>query len=241
MPTLARWSGEPSWKCTWPGTHSPWFYSRLGKRLCVLQHPHQSQTLVLKKRTPPIGLPSLWGTPVQAESLLMTHPWEMLSQWLSRSISANPWHWSGYLQGACKPLTLIGVPTGCLQTPDTDRGTCRVPANPWHWLGYLQGACKSLMLIRVPTGCLQTPDADRSTYRVPANHWHWSGYYRRTYPSLRYSKTSRCTGSHTVRFLLNQWHLIGRVDSHLQPMIKERWFASALMNISHFGLGPVTC
>jgi len=32
---------------------------------------------------------------------------------------ANLWHWSGYLQSTCKPLTLVRIPSENLQIPDT--------------------------------------------------------------------------------------------------------------------------
>jgi len=44
------------------------------------------------KKAPPIELPSLWGTWLQAKSLV---PWEMLSQRLSRPICAYLWHCPG--------------------------------------------------------------------------------------------------------------------------------------------------
>jgi len=36
-------------------------------------------------------------------------PRETLAQRLTGPISANPWHWWGYLQGTCAPLTLVRI------------------------------------------------------------------------------------------------------------------------------------
>jgi len=46
---------------------------------------------------PLLELLFLWGTRLQAESLLIMYPtWGTLSQGLLWPISAYPWHWSGY-------------------------------------------------------------------------------------------------------------------------------------------------
>ena len=63
-------------------------------------------------------------------------PWDTLNQRLTTPISAYPWHWSGYLQGTCIPLTLLRIPAVNLHTPDTARDTCRAPTYPRHSSGY---------------------------------------------------------------------------------------------------------
>jgi len=83
----------------------------------------------------------------------------------TRRIPENPCHWSGYPQDTCKPLPLVRIPAGYLQTPATGQDTRSIPANPCHWSGYPQDTCRPLPLVRIPAGYLQNPS-------------HWSGYER---------------------------------------------------------------
>ena len=92
--------------------------------------------------------------------------WETISQRLSSLISANPWHWSGYLQGTCIPLSFARIPTGYLHTPVTGQDTlARIST------GYLHTPVTG----QDPTGYLHTPVTGQDTYRVPAYPCHWQG------------------------------------------------------------------
>jgi len=117
-------------------------------------------------------------------------------------VPAYPWHWPGYLQDTCIPLTLLRIAAGYLHTPDTGQDTCRVPADLWHWSGYPQGTNIPLTLVRIPAGYLHTPDTGQGTcitltlVRIPARYLdtltlvrepagtciprHWSGYVQGT-------------------------------------------------------------
>jgi len=87
------------------------------------------------------------------------YPWHW-SGYLEGTL--NPWHWSGYLGGTWISLTLVRVPAGYLNTPDTGQGTCGVPEYPWHWSGYLRGTWIPLTPVRVPAGYLNTPDTGQT-------------------------------------------------------------------------------
>jgi len=103
----------------------------------------------------PIDWPSLWDTRVQVKSFLTVcsgkaESKDPVSQFLHTPdtdehtcmVPANPWHWWAYLHGTCKPLTLVSIPAGYLQTLTL----VSIPA------GYLQ----TLILVSIPAGCLQT-------------------------------------------------------------------------------------
>jgi len=70
---------------TGPWTWGTWFDSHFRRKLCHLQHFRQSPISALNKGGSPIELPSLWGTWVRAESLLLTYPgqcWDSVVQFL---------------------------------------------------------------------------------------------------------------------------------------------------------------
>ena len=56
------------------GTGDSWSDSQFGQKICFPQHCHRFQMAMVNEEGPVIELPSIWGTRVQVERLLMDHP-----------------------------------------------------------------------------------------------------------------------------------------------------------------------
>jgi len=102
---------------------------------------------------------------------------------LNQSISANPWHRSGYLQSTCKPLTPVRIrknKTGHTSRVNTlQKVTCRyqtqhVAMRPSEWYTYYLYR-KSSFICKIPSFCLnwesnQVSQVQGSLYPPPSHH-----------------------------------------------------------------------
>ena len=146
---ITYWVFDP-WSLVWLPARA--------KTLYFATPSHRFWISMLNKGDLPIGLPSLWGTWVQTESLLMTCPGKRWVKRLSRPISAPQLTavlgtygvpaplLTGHLRGTCTAADR--APTGYLH--HSWQGTCGVPAP--LLTGHLRGTCTTAD--RAPTGYL---------------------------------------------------------------------------------------
>ena len=78
-----------------------------------------------EKKAPPIELPSLWGTRVLAESLLMAHTGK---RWIQDSLGTTSDSWTGHLRGTCTTYESCSV-MEIRSPPPTDRINLGLPGS----------------------------------------------------------------------------------------------------------------